>query len=538
MGSAVLRAEPAEVRDGSHPDPACREQDAPALSLLQDLSGSPDPGHFESDADTLRDLGLQQLVEGLTNGREAWDLRSLFLTRASSRATVEYRQAVFQDLEDEGVSTALIGFCNSMRSYRQALERVAARRHQLQQGAWFLEAAAVYCRAVAELAGQLESLDLKSSGLRRWRDYLGELTGSRGFSDLAGEAASIRGRLDQVRYLVEVVGTRVTVRGLADEADYGEELRSMFARFRQGGARSHLFQLSVPNGLSAVEERILELVARLFPEPFLALQRFWEGHDGFADPTVLAVERELQFYLSYREFIQPMALVGLQFCYPQVSADFKSEIVLGGFDLGLAARLVPQGDRVVTNDLELAGEERLLIVSGPNQGGKTTFARSFGQIHHLAGLGCPVPAGEARLMLCDQLLTHFERQERLEDPRGRLEDDLERVGQILGRATARSVVILNETFGSASLQDGRKLGQAVVERLIDRGVIGVYVTFIEELASLGPATVSMVSQVDPSDPARRTFRVVRQPADGLAYAMALAERHGLTYSQLKRSRQC
>jgi uncharacterized pyridoxamine 5'-phosphate oxidase family protein len=60
------------------------------------------------------------------------------------------------------------------------------------------------------------------------------------------------------------------------------------------------------------------------------------------------------------------------------------------------------------------------------------------------------------------------------------------------------------------------------------------VTFIDALSTLNDKTVSMVSTVDPDDPARRTFEIVRKPADGLAYALSLAQKRGVTYEQLRK----
>jgi DNA mismatch repair protein MutS len=183
---------------------------------------------------------------------------------------------------------------------------------------------------------------------------------------------------------------------------------------------------------------------------------------------------------------------------------------------------------LVRNDFGLGGAERILVITGPNQGGKTTFARTVGQLTHLAALGCPVPAGRAKLMMPDHIFTHFERQESLATLHGKLENELVRIHDILSQATANSVIVMNESFGSTTVDDALLIGTDVLQRIIAVRSVAVYVTFLDELASLNTACVSMVGEVAHDDPTQRTFRFTRRPADGMAYAAALADKYGLT----------
>ncbi len=189
-------------------------------------------------------------------------------------------------------------------------------------------------------------------------------------------------------------------------------------------------------------------------------------------------------YLAWLEYMARLTRAGLVFCLPEVTGD-KEIHAEQTVDLALANRLVQEGIVPVANDFHLAGRERILVITGPNQGGKTTFARMFGQLHYLACLGLPVPGTRAQLFLFDRLFTHFEQEEHLTDLRGKLQDDLVRIHSILEQATPRSLLVINEMFASTTFQDALDLSQRIAARLVALDMLCVWVTFIDELSRLG-----------------------------------------------------
>ena len=480
--------------------------------------------------DVFADLNLDQVVDLATPGRDAHDVRALFAEPQADADTIRYRQEVCEDLQDTALARAVKKFGALMAGVRN-LANTDASAHRYQRLRWLVDAAEKYGPAVRALGEALNRPGIRSRGLCALRDYQAEYASSAGFHELEEDARRVKTGLDAVRYSVRIDDLRVRVLPFRDEVDYGAEVEGTFARFAQGSIKERGFTFPTAY-MTRVDAQIVERVARLHPDVFAALEQFGERHAGFIDATVATFDREVRFYLAYLDLIEPLRSAGLPFCYPEVgsSGDVEASEV---FDLALALKLAKEGNQPVPNDFELRGPERILVITGPNQGGKTTFARMVGQLHYLAALGLPVPGRSARLRVCDRVYTHFDREERAEDLTGKLEDDLLRLHRIVETATASSVVILNESLSSTTVDDALFISRQVLGELIARGSICVCVTFLDELSRLGPQTVSMVAAVDLEDLTSRTHKIMRRPADGLAYAQALAEKYSVTYGSVR-----
>ncbi len=479
------------------------------------------------------DLNLDQIIEAITAGKQEYNLKPFFYTSLNDIDTIRYRHEIMQDLENQILFGNIESFAQKMRTIREHLTRSEKLYYKYQKERWFLDAVEIYCSAVNDLVHDLSLSDLKSRGFLSFRKYLKEYADSDRFTSLLAETKKLKNDLSEVKYSLIIKENSIKVRKYESETDYSVDVEETFEKFEQGAVKDYRIDFHESQDMNHIEAQILDLTAKLYPDVFLPLDEFCIKNSSYIDETIGSFDREIQFYISYLKFTAIFKRDGLKFCYPVILSKSKDIYDYEGFDLALAYSLITEESSVICNDFYLKDKERIIVVTGPNQGGKTTFARTFGQLHYLASIGCPVPGREAQLFLYDKIFTHFEKEENIKNLRGKLEDDLVRIYDILNSSTSGSIIIMNEIFTSTTLKDAVFLSKKVMERIIQLDSLCVLVTFLDELSSFSEKTVSMVSTVVPENPAVRTYKIVRSPADGLAYALSIAEKYRLTYDHLE-----
>ena len=472
------------------------------------------------------DLNLNQIIDLIQLQSPQYDISKMYYRFPADEACVEYRKKIYKDIKQTDIYECLRIFSEGMRRAAVAGGNREAAKTRLQRGAWHVDAVRGYCAAVSGLQAALSGIQLRSEGLRSLSEYLNNYTDREDFQKCRGEAESIQRALEEFHLILEIEDNRIVITqgkrngSYAKKLGYGENVKK-------------LTPFPPMQGMIPLEEAIFDTFRKKNPELFDRVEDFAERFPSYEDNTILQLEQEVQYYLAFWRFEEKMKEQGFVFCAPDKDKSREMEAE-GLYDLALACANCTRGRFVVSNDFVYREGERFFIVGGPNQGGKTTFARSLGQLVYFAGMGLDVPAAGANVPYFAALLTHFSAEESLGSGKGKLKEELTRLAPMMKEQAEGAFVIINELFTTAAHYDGCIMGKRVLTHFIEKGCMGIYVTHLKELGNSIEGVTALTAMLDGSRERKRTYKISREKLGDVGYAEDIVNKYGLTYQELHR----
>ncbi|MFC1717313.1 hypothetical protein ACFL6S_26880 [Candidatus Poribacteria bacterium] len=308
------------------------------------------------------------------------------------------------------------------------------------------------------------------------------------------------------------------------ESEGFQEIEERFREYIEASRKFHSVFVSwfLPRRVRAKYESVLQEKA----ERFTFLQERMKLN---------ALEDQIKVYTTVVRFFRKLSDGGVDVCLPDLlDSSQRCSNITGAVNPILAAI---KGDKVVPNDAYYSPDRNIYVITGPNNGGKTTFARTVGLLCLLAHAGFYVPAASAEISMLDNVFTHFVRSDDLSKGEGRYATELRKVKGIFEEATPYSLVILDEPCSGTSHQEGVEQSMILLKGFHKLGAAVYFVTHMHDVAQRvesgslrAAANLSVGVSFDTGKPIF-DYRV-REGASQKSYGMELAESMGLGSEQL------
>ncbi|MBO4695795.1 MAG: hypothetical protein J5643_00780 [Lachnospiraceae bacterium] len=477
------------------------------------------------------DLNLPEYVKIILEEPDNAELRPYFYYMPKTRAAAEFRQSVAKDLCDPDIRGAVNRFILGIDVSRR-YQMLSEKTESVQKWKWRLDTIVQYYDSIELFCEALNSTPPKSQALYDLHKYLFEIISRKDVVSLRTQAKEINDEFEKMEFRITIGKDRSCLDFEYSDYDYCNEIRSEFLR-NEGAEETHSFTESpfVDMMVSPLEQFILEQFMKRNRVLFRNLETFCGINRDIISDDITDLIREFKFYTLNLDYLARMKVKNYPITFPKLSED--REVYLDNcYDIVLAEKNSNEFKEVVLNDIMKTDEETAIIVTGPNQGGKTTLARAFGQAAYLTGMGLPVGANVARMPFFDNIFTLFASMTG-STVEGRLEHELGLVKELLGNVTKHSLVIFNELFTSASTVDALSMMRDLLSRLIASGAVCFVVSHTFELAYDSDLYVSLVATVVQDGSFRRTYRLIRKPADGVAYANSIVGKYKLDYEHIR-----
>jgi DNA mismatch repair ATPase MutS len=233
---------------------------------------------------------------------------------------------------------------------------------------------------------------------------------------------------------------------------------------------------------------------------------------------------ETGFYVSCLNLHDRLTRNGEPLCTPVPVG--REPVRLSFEGLGDACLSLRLDQPVVGNDVDADGRP-LVVITGANSGGKSTFLRSVGLAQLMMQAGMFVQANSFESSVSAGVLTHFARDEDTSMQRGRLDEELSRMSKIADRLSPRSMVLFNESFAGTNEREGSEIARQVVRALLDVGCTVLIVSHLYDFADsflrTRPDTTRFLRAVRDED-GRRTFALVEAEPLPTSYGEDLYDR--------------
>lgn len=212
------------------------------------------------------------------------------------------------------------------------------------------------------------------------------------------------------------------------------------------------------------------------------------------------------------------------------------------YNLNLAYELNHQ--HMTLNDLNMTEDGAIMILTGANRGGKTTFTQAIGQLYWLGQLGFYVPARSASMKIVQGLYVHFPKEETKTVDLGRLGEECKRFATIFNQidqlpSRKNALVVMNESFSGTSHLESLTIASEAVRGLKALGASVLFNTHLHELGAMtaafnqefpeGPIAKSLVTGTQED---YKSFKVHEGPPLGQSYAAEIAKKYGMAFEQL------
>ncbi len=423
--------------------------------------------------DTLRnDLKLELLLDTVAMGdkavKEAW--ASALLAPLQDASLIEYRHEVLRDaLAQPEAIRAIYALCLEAEKRKSGGLGTVGWMTNYDITATFT-GAVEYLTAFTETLQKLRQIAVDNEGLFQSRGLRALFRTLR--EELSQEyLEEVRSCLDELRYPDGYLVSARLGDSLQGVSYVLQRREKKFLDLDLGGARSYqLVEKDEPaKDMGARRERAVNEAANALAQAAQYLSSFFDK-----------LRAELAFYLGCLIFSEGMQSIGMPVCFPVLTPmESESRSWEGLYDVSLA---VIKKSAVTGNDLRTE-HKRLYLITGANQGGKTTFLRSLALGQLMAQCGMPVGAKRFASPLRRAVFTHFKREEDRWMESGRLDEELERMRRITDTIRPGDLLLMNESFTSTGEREGGEIARQVTQALLECGVEIAAVTHLHSYAS-------------------------------------------------------